>query len=358
MCSSALFPWATISGRWYAPATSFFRFSTSPMTVILKAHVTSALARGGATATPSGVLLLARQICTAVMGCLGRGAKSARLVPEGAGSLVVHICTPAGREIALQCVPGMSYAMWPDKIVDMLVAVGTITLPVPDTVEALHLIGIILDDLGATILDIGARTRERNGDVLARPLVQGESAGKMDRCDHFRNRVPCALYAPGDLQCAMSAGGTSTSLEMFNRACEVVTRSRFLKHGPVRAYVWGRRRTDKVASPAASAQAFAQQGEEVALRLVDSEDCSTITIFTTGAPLTTSEIMVPDLLCALHLAGMVIEGMGATIRTVGRRFHETNEEVLAHPLLPGRGHGQMVNASNFVAPLGLDALHG
>lgn len=56
-----------------------------------------------------------------------------------------------------------------------------------------------------------------------------------------------------------------------------------------------------------------------------------------------AEALVPDLVDAMHIAGIIIRALDAEV-TVGRYINEVNEEVLAQPLGPGHTNGPMAIA--------------
>ena len=58
---------------------------------------------------------------------------------------------------------------------------------------------------------------------------------------------------------------------------------------------------------------------------------------------------VPDLVAAMHMAGIVIEGVGAKVVEVGRRCNEVNPKVLSRPMQPGETSGCMASAGETVA---------
>ena len=56
-----------------------------------------------------------------------------------------------------------------------------------------------------------------------------------------------------------------------------------------------------------------------------------------------AEALVPDLVDATHIAGIIIRALEAEV-TVGRYVNEVNEAVLAQPLGPGHTNGPMAIA--------------
>lgn len=56
-----------------------------------------------------------------------------------------------------------------------------------------------------------------------------------------------------------------------------------------------------------------------------------------------AEAMVPDLVDATHIAGIIIRALDAVV-SVGRYVNEVNEAVLAQPLGPGHTNGPMAVA--------------
>lgn len=68
-----------------------------------------------------------------------------------------------------------------------------------------------------------------------------------------------------------------------------------------------------------------------------------------GSRLNIDEPFVPDMTDALHLVGIVAEGLRADVE-VGRRGNEVNEAVLARPLALGETNGKMRTAGSVVLP--------
>lgn len=55
-----------------------------------------------------------------------------------------------------------------------------------------------------------------------------------------------------------------------------------------------------------------------------------------------AEPEVVDMAEAVHIAGILIRGLKASVAMVGRNKNELNTEVLAHPLRPGQTNGELI----------------
>lgn len=147
-----------------------------------------------------------------------------------------------------------------------------------------------------------------------------EKALKMAENDGFGNNLP---------MCRQPASGfTETPAEIIEWAKSTVSIAKEIMTGKqISAHVWAYREQDC---------------QLLAVDLIDEEGHWYGINFTTGVGycLHPQEPYVHDLTEALHMAGIVSASLGATVE-LGCRDNETNEAVLARPLLPGETNGNL-----------------
>lgn len=131
------------------------------------------------------------------------------------------------------------------------------------------------------------------------------------------------------------SGFTRTITEVHEWADAVVTAARKHLSGPVSVHLWAYRHG---LHQTLSCDLFDNFGGVYCVGLHAADQY----VLTAAHP-QDAEAMVPDLVDATHIAGIIIRALDAAV-SVGRYVNEVNEAVLAQPLGPGHTNGPMAIA--------------
>jgi hypothetical protein len=303
------------------------------------------------------VLQLAKTICTAVSSCLFGELLCARIRPyeESLDVSFIYaqdVCFYLSLSFDGECTFDDAY-LWSE---DRLPGGSFVECTVPDAPEALHLVGIILDALNPELIEVGALSQERNQFIWQATPDGCRDQAPIDRCDHVLIDT-CGRRAESETPWPMLAAySVFTTVEFFNRAARAVNEVR-KSMGDVDLFAsfWGCRIHQPASHTATMVgpQRPARTSHALALdfRNGHGKVHRVNFLLADGCDLRTPIVRVPNLMYAVHMAGMIIATIGARIESIGNRHLETNSEAHHRPLPPGVVEGQMVSAFNFVVPL-------
>jgi hypothetical protein len=232
-----------------------------------------------------------------------------------------------------------------------------IQYPVPDALEALHLAGIVLDALDPAALEVGYRGREMNEDLWRDAPGAGRNFAPMDLCDHIHDGLADQNHQHRLPSAILWSDRTYTPVGMFTlaaRAANAVRRS--LSSVDLRAVIWGCR-LDQALSVSDDSIASSSPGKPCPLLVMviydDQGDSYRLNFRHADgrAYALQNAVKVPNMMSALHMAGIIVDALGARVESVGSRRRELNEAVQEGPPGSGERGRRIACALNFVMPL-------